>query len=86
MDSVETYTVAGVTGNYLTLTVSRRNDSTDLEYSVEFTSNLSGPWVANGTLISTGPGSGGTLVETWRAPTSIGMLPTQFGRLRVIKR
>jgi len=57
-----------------------------LEYTVEFTSNLSGPWVANGTLIGTAPGSGGTVIEIWRAPTSIAVSPTLFARLRVIKR
>jgi hypothetical protein len=84
-EGVQTFTVAGVTGDYLTLTVSRRNDSSDLQYTVEFTANLSGPWVANGTLISTAPGPGGTVIETWRAPTSLELMPTQFARLRVTK-
>ena len=85
VQSVQSHSVGGVTGDYLTLTVTRRNDSSDLQYFVEFVPNLQSTWVANGTLVSTAPGSNGTVVETWRAPTPIAVTPNQYGRLRVVK-
>jgi hypothetical protein len=83
--SVQTYTVNGVPGDYLTLTVTHRNDGADLQYAVQFTADLTNAWLANGTLISATPGSGGTVIETWRAPMSLAMSPSQYGRLRVTK-
>jgi hypothetical protein len=85
VQSVQTHSVGGVPGEYLTLTITRRNDSSDLQYAVEFVPTLSGTWAANGVLVNTVLGSNGTIVETWRAPTSLATTPAQYGRLRVVK-
>jgi CotH kinase protein len=81
--AVQSYTVTGVPGDYLTLTFTRRTDASDLTFFAEFTTELTSPW-SPGVLAGSVAGPGETVIETWRSPAPLGAEPRQFGRLRVV--
>ena len=64
---IQTLTVEGVQGPYLTITFRRLLDAEDLDYHVEYSSDCS-IWDETAVMISHAEFYDGTALETWRAP------------------
>jgi hypothetical protein len=80
------FVVNGTSGDYLTLTFQRQFGAEDIEFHVEFTTDIAGgTWQENGILVSTTPDADGTRTEVWRASQPQGGGSIQFGRVRVVK-
>ena len=58
----------GVSGGYATLTFTRRFAADDATFTVETAPAVTGPWTANGVLVSTTANADGTETLVWRAP------------------
>ncbi len=72
-------------GAYLTLSFQRNLDATDVRYTVEVGSDLSG-WSADTIFVSTTDNGNGTATDVYRSNTPIGAEDRQFIRLRVSAR
>jgi autotransporter-associated beta strand protein len=72
---------SGTSGDYLTITVPRNADATDISYEVQGSSNLL-DWVTNVVLTATNPAPAGVTV-TYTNATPFSALPTQFLRVKV---
>jgi hypothetical protein len=79
------FTVLGIPGTYLTFTVTRRTNGSDIAADVQFAESLAGPWAASGVLASSVANPDGTVTEVWRSPFSLDAKPVQFARFRVQK-
>ena len=85
VSSTGNYTVLGVPGTYLVLTVTHRVNGSDINTEVQFTTSLTGTWQANGVLEASVTNIDGTVTETWRSPSSLAEQPQQYARVRVTK-
>lgn len=79
---VQTVTVNGVAGPYLTLSFNRLGDASDLTYHVEFSSDLAA-WAESGVLMTSVSDGAGMLAQTWRAPAPIAASNQLFARVRI---
>ena len=81
---VETLQVEGVESTYLTIRFSRQIAADDVDYFVEFSTDLV-TWTSDGTLVSQTPSgeNDGIVSETWRAAAPRADHAQQFARLRV---
>jgi hypothetical protein len=82
--AIQTLTVGGVPGQYLTLTYRRPFDPGDVTYEAQFTGDLAN-WNAGGVFVGTTPNLDGTSTEVWRS-TAPATVNQQFGRLKVMFR
>jgi hypothetical protein len=83
--SMGNYTVLGVPGTYLVLTVTHRVNGSDINTEVQFTTNLTATWQADGVLEASVTNGDGTVTETWRSPSTLAEQPQQYARVRVTK-
>ena len=83
--STGNYTVLGVPGTYLVLTVTHRVNGSDINTEVQFTTNLTATWQADGVLEASVTNGDGTVTETWRSPSTLAEQPQQYARVRVTK-
>ena len=81
---VETLQVEGVESTYLTIRFSRQIAADDVDYFVEFSTDLV-TWTSDGTLVSQTPSgqNDGIVSEVWRAAAPRADHAQQFARLRV---
>ncbi len=81
---VETLQVEGVESTYLTIRFSRQIATDDVDYFVEFSTDLV-TWTSDGTLVSQTPSgqNDGIVSEVWRAAAPRADHAQQFARLRV---
>ena len=83
--STGTLVVDGISGNYLSLSFNRPPGASDLQYVVEFSSDLDG-WDGEGAVYHSRISNGdGTVHETWRAKGAVASQERWFMRLRVIQ-
>ena len=78
---LQTLSVKGGTGEYLTVTFTRRLDPTDVSWRVEFAGSLPGSWQPG--VREPSVQSVGGVTELWRAAEPVTDGSAQFGRLRV---
>ena len=83
--STGNYTVLGVPGTYLVLSVTHRVNGSDINTEVQFTTNLTATWQADGVLVASVTNGDGTVTETWRSPSTLAEQPQQYARVRVTK-
>ena len=77
--------VDGISGSYLSLSFNRPTGVDDLQYVVEFSSDLTS-WGGDSAVRHTRVSNGdGTLHETWRMPSDVESQERWFMRLRVIQ-
>ncbi len=79
----QTISVAGVPGDYATITFTKRTDTSDLLYQPQYSTDLTN-WAATCVLVNSTTNADGTVTETWRAPTAMDGGTKQFLRLRVM--
>jgi hypothetical protein len=84
VSEVREFSAASVPGKYLTITFQRNVDAADLRFYVEFSENLSLPWIADAVLVESIPGPDGMVIETWRSATPQSENNQQFARVRVV--
>jgi hypothetical protein len=80
--ALQTLTVGGTPGQYLTVTYRKQTAAPDLNYIVEFSPNASS-WSASGVQVSSTLNGDGTTTEIWRSPVAVDSQSAYFGRLRV---
>ena len=68
---------------YITFTFTRQGQSSDLNYTVEFSKNLVDWKNDTAVLESTNPNANGTVTEIWRAPLNIESTVQCYFRLKV---
>ena len=79
----QTFNFASPPGEYLTITFTKRTDTTDLLYEPQFSTDCVN-WFANGVIVDSGLNGDGTITQTWRAATPISAEIKQFVRLRAL--
>ncbi len=79
----QTVIVDGTPGEYVTLTFRVLAAAEDVNYAVEFSTDLTS-WPLPGVRISAIDQGDGTAIETWRSPNPIGNTQL-FGHVRVVK-
>lgn len=80
--SAATGTISGLGGSYWLFTYTRSNESGDVNYFVDFSSNMTA-WTQDGVLISSTSNAGGTVTEVWRSAQPITTAtPRIFARAR----
>jgi hypothetical protein len=79
--SLSPFTVAGISGTYLSTTFKRQVGATDLLYAVEFSPNLI-DWTESGVLDRSTPNGDGTVTEVWRSSAPAANYPRLFVRVR----
>ena len=71
-----------VLSGWLTITFTRRTDASDLTFTPEFSPDLTS-WTPAAVLVSSTPGSGNTVTETWRAASPVSSEQRLFVRVKV---
>lgn len=79
----QTITVEGVPAQYLTITFTKRTDTSDLLYQPQYSTDVAS-WSATCVLVTSTPNADGTVTEMWRAPVPMSGGIKQFVRLRVL--
>lgn len=75
-------TVSGASGTYWLFTFTRSSESGDVDYFVDFSTDLT-TWTQDGVLVSSTPNAGGTVTEQWRSNQPVtGATPRNFARAR----
>lgn len=80
----KTYSPLGVPGEYLTVEYRRDPGAEDLQFSVEFGTNLAS-WQANGVFVGYDFHADGSVTEKWRSSTPLTGVTREFARVRVLK-
>lgn len=74
--------VSGLSGSYWLFTYTRSSESGDVNYFVDFSTDLS-TWTQNGVLVKSTQTSGSTVTEQWRSAQPVGTTnPRNFARVR----
>ncbi len=79
----QTISVLGVPAEYLTITFTKRADTSDLLYQPQYSTDLAS-WTATCVLVNSITNADCTVTETWRAPTAMSGGIKQLLRLRVL--
>lgn len=79
--SIQSHTVAGVPGDYATLTFRRLTDPAGVTVSVQFSAELAS-WNIGAVKVSETDAPDGTTMEVWRSASPVATQPRLFGRVQ----